>query len=109
MDRALDQLGLKRRRTLQVPSFLVALSVALQSDLVAVLPESYARMERSRMAALGLPGPEIFELPFETGELVISLIWHPRMDRDPANRWLRELVRDCVRLSAPGHATQSGA
>ncbi|EEX11855.1 transcriptional regulator, LysR family [Citreicella sp. SE45] len=98
VDRALAGIGLKRRRTFQVPSFLVALSMAQQSDLVAVVPQSYARMERRRMAALGLPGPEIFELPFDTGEIVISLIWHPRMDSDPANRWLRELVRECTRL-----------
>jgi DNA-binding transcriptional LysR family regulator len=98
VDRALAGIDLKRRRTFQVPSFLVALSMAQQSDLVAVVPQSYARMERRRMAALGLPGPEIFELPFDTGEIVISLIWHPRMDSDPANRWLRELVRDCTRL-----------
>ncbi len=80
VDRALAGIGLKRRRTFQVPSFLVALSMAQQSDHVAVVPQSYARMERRRMAALGLPGPEIFELPFDTGEIVISLIWHPRMD-----------------------------
>lgn len=100
VDRALEGIGLTRRRTFQVPSFLVAFSMAQQSDLVAVLPEAYAQMERRRMVALGLPGPEIFELPFDTGDIVISLIWHPRMDRDPANRWLRDLVRECTRLVA---------
>jgi DNA-binding transcriptional LysR family regulator len=109
VDRALAGIGLKRRRTFQVPSFLVALSMAQQSDLVAVVPQSYARMERRRMAALGLPGPEIFELPFDTGEIVISLIWHPRMDSDPANRWLRELVRECTRLVGQDEIAASSA
>ncbi|MER5173214.1 LysR family transcriptional regulator [Thioclava kandeliae] len=102
VDRALAEIGLKRRRTFQVPSFLVALSISQQSDLVAILPHSYAMMEKRRLMALGLEGPEIFDLPFETGEIVISLIWHPRMDRDPANRWLRELVRECTRMVGAG-------
>jgi DNA-binding transcriptional LysR family regulator len=25
---------------------------------------------------------------------VISLLWHPRLDADPAHRWLRGCVRD---------------
>jgi hypothetical protein len=24
----------------------------------------------------------------------VSLLWHPRMDGDPAHRWLRTCVRD---------------
>ncbi|TGS51871.1 LysR family transcriptional regulator, partial [bacterium M00.F.Ca.ET.179.01.1.1] len=24
----------------------------------------------------------------------ISLLWHPRLDADPAHRWLRGIVRD---------------
>ena len=32
----------------------------------------------------GLAG---FELPVRTPEIVISAMWHPRMDADPAHRW----------------------
>jgi hypothetical protein len=31
-------------------------------------------------------------LPFATPEITISLLWHPRLDGDPAHRWLRGLV-----------------
>jgi len=29
-----------------------------------------------------------------TPEVPISLLWHPRLDADPAHRWLRGCVRD---------------
>ena len=33
-----------------------------------------------------------FRLPVATPEFTLSLLWHPRMDADPAHRWLRSLV-----------------
>jgi hypothetical protein len=27
-------------------------------------------------------------------DITVSLLWHPRMDADPAHRWLRLCVRD---------------
>ncbi|HEY0181095.1 MAG TPA: hypothetical protein VGC30_15875 [Dokdonella sp.] len=33
-----------------------------------------------------------FELPVRTPEIVISAMWHPRMDADPAHRWLRNTL-----------------
>ena len=39
-----------------------------------------------------------------TGEITFSLLWHPRMDADPANRWLRGCVRDvCEGQRTPIH------
>jgi DNA-binding transcriptional LysR family regulator len=35
-----------------------------------------------------------FPLPVSTPEITISLLWHPRLDADPAHRWLRACVRD---------------
>ena len=35
-------------------------------------------------------GLAIFELPVITPEIVISAMWHPRLDAEPAHRWLRE-------------------
>jgi DNA-binding transcriptional LysR family regulator len=35
-----------------------------------------------------------FALPFEVPGFTISLFWHPRLDADPAHRWLRSLVSD---------------
>jgi DNA-binding transcriptional LysR family regulator len=42
-----------------------------------------------------------FELPVRTPEIVISAMWHPRMDADPAHRWLRDTVMAVCRAAAP--------
>ncbi|WP_448098132.1 hypothetical protein [Luteibacter yeojuensis] len=33
-----------------------------------------------------------FELPLKTPGITVSQMWHPRLDRDSAHRWLRKLV-----------------
>jgi DNA-binding transcriptional LysR family regulator len=35
-----------------------------------------------------------FTLPVPVAQITISLLWHPRLDADPAHRWLRGCVRD---------------
>ncbi|MNT79044.1 hypothetical protein D3C72_2183420 [compost metagenome] len=35
-----------------------------------------------------------FALPLRMPDLTVSLMWHPRMDADPAHRWLRGCVVD---------------
>jgi DNA-binding transcriptional LysR family regulator len=34
-----------------------------------------------------------FPLPVAPPEITISVLWHPRLDADPAHRWLRGCVR----------------
>jgi DNA-binding transcriptional LysR family regulator len=40
-----------------------------------------------------------FKLQIEMEQFTISLLWHPRLDSDPAHRWLRECVREVCRNS----------
>ncbi|WKL26543.1 hypothetical protein Q1M63_18445 [Sinorhizobium meliloti] len=41
-----------------------------------------------------------FPLPFSLPQITVSLLWHPRLDADPAHRWLRGRIREvCI---APG-------
>ncbi|MGP4806402.1 hypothetical protein ACSV5G_21785, partial [Agrobacterium cavarae] len=42
-----------------------------------------------------------FPLPVETPEIAVVELWHPRMEADPAHRWLRETVIAVCRSSAP--------
>ena len=35
---------------------------------------------------------ESFALPVHLPEIVVSALWHPRMEADPAHRWLRNRV-----------------
>jgi DNA-binding transcriptional LysR family regulator len=43
-----------------------------------------------------------FPLPIQLPNITVSLFWHPRLDADPAHRWLRGIVRDiCMDRNDP--------
>lgn len=91
VDQALQALGLKRKTVVTVPGFLEALTIARQSDFVALVPQTCVRGDQ--VVAEGL---QVFELPVPTPELAIYAMWHPRFDADPAHRWFRQrLAKVC--------------
>ncbi|HET7412077.1 MAG TPA: LysR family transcriptional regulator [Pararhizobium sp.] len=91
VDDALKELGLKRTIVLVVPGYPDAMRIARCSDLIALVPRSCLgnALVSDHAAILGL---ESFELPVRTPEFNISAIWHPRLDADPAHRWLRDAI-----------------
>jgi DNA-binding transcriptional LysR family regulator len=91
VDDALAAAGLKRNVAVVVPSFGTALSTAASTDMVALIPASY--FEHSRASA----ALRSFELPVPTEHITISQMWHPRLERDPAHRWLRGVVLEVCR------------
>lgn len=95
----LPYLGSATRRHVAsiVSGFSGALAVARASDLVATVPDLHTVKLRKGMAT--------FSLPMPTTEFTVSMLWHPRMDADPAHRWLRECVRE---VCAPARKTQRG-
>lgn len=78
---------LKRSAGTIVSGFAAALSLARGSDLVATVPERHTASLRSGR------GMFCFNLPVPTREFTVSMLWHPRMDADPAHKWLRACVR----------------
>jgi DNA-binding transcriptional LysR family regulator len=86
IDEALEPLGLEREIVAIVGGFSTALALARASDLIASVPERHTGNLRTGMHSFALPVP----LP----EITVSLLWHPRMDADPAHRWLRGRVRE---------------
>ena len=86
IDEALEPLGLERQIVTIVGSFSTALALARTSDLIASLPERHTGNLRAGMHS--------FRLPVAAPEFAVSLLWHPRLDADPAHRWLRGCVRD---------------
>ena len=95
IDDALQALGLQRKIVATVGGFATALALARDSDLVASVPERHTGKLRD-----GMHG---FRLPVAIPEITVSLLWHPRMDADPAHRWLRRLVREaCTRPDRRG-------
>jgi DNA-binding transcriptional LysR family regulator len=97
IDDALESLGLKREVVTIVGGFSEALALARASDLIASVPERYTGNLRDGMFS--------FPLPVSLPEITISLLWHPRLDADPAHRWLRGCVRDaCAEQCADSSA-----
>lgn len=86
IDEALQPLGLERKIVVTVGGFAAALSLARASDLVASVPERHTGNLRA--------GMHTFPLPVATPDFTVSMMWHPRMEADPAHRWLRGLVRE---------------
>ncbi|OIR09966.1 HTH-type transcriptional regulator LeuO [mine drainage metagenome] len=87
VDEALAALGLARRTVAVVPGFPDALRIAAGSDAVALVPRSC--LDAAAGVAAGVAG---FTLPVATPEIRVAALWHPRMEADPAHRWLRQLV-----------------
>jgi len=91
IDEALRPFGLEREIVTIVAGFSTALALARASELIATVPERHTGNLRAGMHS--------FTLPVPTPEVTVSLLWHPRLDADPAHRWLRGCVREvCGRL-----------
>lgn len=84
VDAALEAAGATRNIAATTGSFAAALALARASDLVATVPE--------RQTGILRDGLHTFALPLELPQLTVSMLWHPRMDADPAHRWLRGVV-----------------
>jgi DNA-binding transcriptional LysR family regulator len=78
VDEALGALGLARTVVAVVPSFRAALSVFSATQ--------------GHQARSGPAEVRSFPLPVRTEAITVSQMWHPRLDADPAHRWLRGLV-----------------
>jgi DNA-binding transcriptional LysR family regulator len=96
IDAALAPLGLERPVAVMVGSFATALALARASDLVANVPERHTARLRD--------GMHTFDLPVATPALTVSMMWHPRMEADPAHRWLRRWVYELC-AGAPAGAS----
>jgi len=86
IDEALRPFGLERNIVTIVGGFSTALALARACDLIASVPERHTGNLRAGMHS--------FPIPVATPEITVSLLWHPRLDADPAHRWLRGCVRE---------------
>jgi DNA-binding transcriptional LysR family regulator len=85
IDRWLSERGGERRIALRAP-YLSAAPILVQSDLVATLSRRIAQ-EFVRNHPLQIRQP-----PYDPPRVRTSMLWHRRLDRHPAHRWLRDVI-----------------
>jgi DNA-binding transcriptional LysR family regulator len=90
IDRDLAERGLERRIVVRTAHFLVAPAVAARTDLVATVTERLARVVAPQL------GLRILEMPVPRESIPLVALWHERVHRDPAHRWLRRLLGEAA-------------
>jgi DNA-binding transcriptional LysR family regulator len=89
-DRPFLPVGLGRNIATVVGGFSAALALARGSDLIATVPDRHTEALRRGLFTFALPVP--------AKDFTVSMLWHPRMDSDPAHRWLRGCVKNVCAL-----------
>ena len=100
VDAALEELQLSRAVQVVVPGFPDAMRIAASSNLIALVPRASLgnTLIKERAAAREI---QQFEIPVRMPEILISASWHPRVDADPAQRWLRQAVISVCKNAYP--------
>jgi DNA-binding transcriptional LysR family regulator len=95
VDQVLSARGQSRRIRQVVPYFLAGLHVAATTDCALTVSE------RAATALAGTLGLRLVPPPLALGEYPLHLLWHPRLENEPANRWLREVFVRAAAEAAP--------
>jgi DNA-binding transcriptional LysR family regulator len=90
LDDALEAAGLKRHVAAVVPTFAVATLLVASSHYVGLVPQRLAEQSSHTL------GIRWFPIPAALPELDVRMLWHARLDADPAQRWLRDTIRDAL-------------
>ena len=91
VDRPLAQFGAKRRVVLSVPFFSAAIFSVANTDLVLTVPRRLTKIVQP------LEGVRLVEPPREIKPFPYFMVWHPRLNQEPAHAWFREQVRVAAR------------
>lgn len=90
LDEALDAVGLQRHVAAVVPTFAVAALLVASSNYVGLIPQRLAEQHGESFRIRWFP------IPADLPEYDVGLFWHARLDTDPAQRWLRDTIRDAL-------------
>ena len=91
VDRALADIGRRRRIMLTVNQFFTAGRVVRESNLLTVLPQMFLEATGTQTDLVTR------ELPFDPGGVHVEMVWHLRRDNDAAHRWLRGVIASAAR------------
>jgi DNA-binding transcriptional LysR family regulator len=86
VDRQLESLGKPRRASITIPYHAAAAAAVAGTELVATLPARLA----ARHAVPGITA--VIPAPDQIGTMTYAMSWHPRLDSDAAQRWLRQTI-----------------
>jgi len=86
-ERHLRAKKIHRKVVLETPHFLSIPSVIARSDLVVTVPHSVGVFARDLHTNIRMVQP-----PLRTPKIDLKMHWHRNFQRDPKNKWLREVV-----------------
>ncbi len=89
-DQALARLKLRRKVRYSVSSFLLLPEILQTDDLVALIPSRLLRENDKRLVVL--------KPPVAVPGFDVIAVWHPRVDRDAAHRWLRSRLVEIAKI-----------
>lgn len=88
-DRALARLNRRRTVRYSVPSFLLLQDMLQTDDLIALVPSRLLAATGGKLVQ--------FPPPVDVPGFDVIAVWHPRVDKDAAHRWLRGRLAEIAR------------
>lgn len=88
VEKTLDREGLREQINIRVPSFLSLPLIVAASDMIATVPRPL------ELIMGGATRLKRLRHPFDLPKIEIKQFWHERFNNDPANKWLRTLLRE---------------
>jgi DNA-binding transcriptional LysR family regulator len=99
----LRELGVARRAALTLPLMVEAPAALPDTNLVATLNKRLVDRYTNDSALAVVAAPvELEPFPY-------FMIWHPRLDHDPAQQWLRDTIRSVAAATVGGPSGRRGA
>jgi hypothetical protein len=92
-DKHLAAVGAKRRSSIRVPYFGVALQCFPGAELVLTVTDGMRSVIEGNRELRAVKAPQ------ELHAFHFLMAWHPRLDTDPPHVWLREAMRSTTALS----------
>ena len=86
VDMAMQRHGVERKVRLRVPHFVALGHILQTTDLIAVVPQTYAHQTLTPFGLTSAP------CPVKIPDIAINMLWHARNHRAPDNQWLRQLI-----------------
>ncbi len=86
IDASIEKLGVKRKAVLTVPHFVAVGHILASTDMIATVPERFARH------CVNPFNLRYVNLPLNLSEIGINVFWHSRFHKEVGNQWFRTLI-----------------